>query len=601
MLGNFAPDALAAFQNLVAEGLPEEEVFDFARCVRPDGSVYGTGGTCRKGREQAARDEAPAKRKRAPNQLSNNLGANFLKNAPKEKLEEYLARSINDRKKAKIEKELARREKERAPSVPTDLKKQLAALNPQAKSPGLPTLQKENDKLVGDLASAAMKGDRTALSRVQKELEENDRKLKEKAEAGKADSKYGPWGDDQLKDQLSAARKLGRDDIAKRIENELKRREVNTGKTKVPEAKGAEVAQKKYADLMKKQQDLINAGKVSDAMSMQRNVDAARLAWEKENAPALKAANNKMQEDRKNTPKGLSVYSKEQLEKLDRDVEAKTTSRVGKTGYDWGESLRGDAKTLGQGMYGTAIVSKSGDVVKRGELGPNEAKLIDKVGKLDLGPKLISAELDGPGNYDSTNSRGRVAMSRVEGKPVENQSGPQVEKGYWTARANLHRAGIAHNDMHPGNILIDSRGKGRFVDLGMAQDSPKAALAEAFGAFSVPLPGTVVSNKINPSNKGDWQVQRWGKTGGEALVRAEKRGGTARANFDEDFPTAARVLQNKENAIKRMRKFGLNDQEITDVMFHGIRSKDSDLEKGAMGKLSNDQAKKIIEDLYDGI
>ena len=50
-----------------------------------------------------------------------------------------------------------------------------------------------------------------------------------------------------------------------------------------------------------------------------------------------------------------------------------------------------------------------------------------------------------------------------------------------------------------------------------------------------------------------------------------------------------------------MRKFGLNDQDITDVMFHGIRSKDSDLEKGAMGKLSNDQAKKIIEDLYDGI
>jgi hypothetical protein len=135
----------------------------------------------------------------------------------------------------------------------------------------------------------------------------------------------------------------------------------------------------------------------------------------------------------------------------------------------------------------------------------------------------------------------------------------------------------------------------------MAQDSPKAALAEAFGAFSKPLPGTVVSSKINPGNKGDWQVQRWGKTGGEGLARAETRGGTARANFDEDFPTAARVLQNKENAIKRMRKFGLNDQEITDVMFHGIRSKDSDLEKGAMGKLSNDQAKKIIEDLYDGI
>ena len=34
-----------------AEGVYEEfmESYDFARCQRPDGSIYGTGGTCRKG------------------------------------------------------------------------------------------------------------------------------------------------------------------------------------------------------------------------------------------------------------------------------------------------------------------------------------------------------------------------------------------------------------------------------------------------------------------------------------------------------------------------------------------------------------------------
>ena len=32
-------------------GVYEEfmESYDFARCQRPDGSIYGTGGTCRKG------------------------------------------------------------------------------------------------------------------------------------------------------------------------------------------------------------------------------------------------------------------------------------------------------------------------------------------------------------------------------------------------------------------------------------------------------------------------------------------------------------------------------------------------------------------------
>jgi hypothetical protein len=64
MLGSFSQKSLETFQDLVSEGLPEEEVFDFARCVRPDGTAYGSRGKCRKGTEQAKVEQKPKEGKR---------------------------------------------------------------------------------------------------------------------------------------------------------------------------------------------------------------------------------------------------------------------------------------------------------------------------------------------------------------------------------------------------------------------------------------------------------------------------------------------------------------------------------------------------------
>lgn len=66
MKGSFSEDALEQFARLAAEkqGLDfsEGEAYDFARCVRSDGSVYGTGGKCRKGTEAGAKEEEAPKR-----------------------------------------------------------------------------------------------------------------------------------------------------------------------------------------------------------------------------------------------------------------------------------------------------------------------------------------------------------------------------------------------------------------------------------------------------------------------------------------------------------------------------------------------------------
>jgi hypothetical protein len=61
MFGSFNPEHLERYAQLAAERVgvdfAEEGTYDFTRCVRPDGSVYGTGGQCRKGTEEAKTDE----------------------------------------------------------------------------------------------------------------------------------------------------------------------------------------------------------------------------------------------------------------------------------------------------------------------------------------------------------------------------------------------------------------------------------------------------------------------------------------------------------------------------------------------------------------
>ena len=57
MYGNFSPDAIEAFTKAVGEENFSEMLFDFTRCERPDGSVYGTSGRCRKGTDAGPKED----------------------------------------------------------------------------------------------------------------------------------------------------------------------------------------------------------------------------------------------------------------------------------------------------------------------------------------------------------------------------------------------------------------------------------------------------------------------------------------------------------------------------------------------------------------
>lgn len=62
MLGSFSLEALEAYTQAVINNSPsidfsEGGTYDFTRCVRSDGSAYGTGGRCRSGTEEAKASE----------------------------------------------------------------------------------------------------------------------------------------------------------------------------------------------------------------------------------------------------------------------------------------------------------------------------------------------------------------------------------------------------------------------------------------------------------------------------------------------------------------------------------------------------------------
>jgi serine/threonine protein kinase len=187
---------------------------------------------------------------------------------------------------------------------------------------------------------------------------------------------------------------------------------------------------------------------------------------------------------------------------------------------------------------------------------------------------------------------GRIAMSVVPGKELMGMKSDTkignttAGDAYWKARADLHRLGIAHNDSHPGNLLIDKDGKGRWVDMGLAHDHPGAALAEALGVLRKPAGAIGVG-------AGDWQGQGWaaktGNSDGRVTSFAPENLKRMQSNHDTKVLP---FLQSK----------GLTNDEIGTVMTNGIRRPPTEYTtmKG-FDKLNDNDALQAINLLYDGV
>jgi len=297
-----------------------------------------------------------------------------------------------------------------------------------------------------------------------------------------------------------------------------------------------------------------------------------------------------------------SIYTKQARIEMDRilrevnkaavPIKVKGTEFAGN--IDWVAAAGSGAKRLGKpGAYGAFVVVPDdklfkfgikgsfpdGVGVKGGKIGENEAQIIKKVGAAGLGPKLIAAQLGDKMATEKNVRAGLIAMSVVPGKDMFSQTGGisskvngiEIGDAFWRARKDLHMMGIAHNDMHPGNIMLDNKGKVRFVDFGLAIDNRKAALAEAIGAAS----------------GSDWQVTRWSQLG-------TGYGGSSAA-------PAFRKIENNWSRVKaEMKQDGLSDNEIGRIANTGFRVTPSGTAWGNAA-LTDKNIDKYLGILYDGV
>ena len=145
------------------------------------------------------------------------------------------------------------------------------------------------------------------------------------------------------------------------------------------------------------------------------------------------------------------------------------------------------------------------------------------------------------------------------------------------ARAKIHRLGIAHNDMHSGNVMWDvKRRQMSVIDLGLARVDERAALIEALGTRR----GKMTFGQVD--KPGDYQSA--------GLFKDLNPNGWSLKNssvwkrFEANRKYVEWMIKNED---------GLGDE----FSKASIRKLPSAISKG----MSKDRARQLIAKLYEGI
>lgn len=269
-----------------------------------------------------------------------------------------------------------------------------------------------------------------------------------------------------------------------------------------------------------------------------------------------------------------------------------------KPDFDWNVGSGSGSKRLSSGAFGSAfqVPGPPKATVKIGQIGHNEAAAMDRAAKAGVGPEVYRAARDmnstGRKEYGVETKLGKMAYEFVEGKPASGSDfwspagSPKLETRdkIWAARAKLHKSGVAHEDMHPGNVIVNKDGSVKFIDFGLAKVGNKQALAEALGVQYV------------PGSKGQGS---WGRDGDQQVVRWKQFG---TGNDGKVPPNLQRILDNRARVEKAMYDDGFTKGHIEQFMRgDNFRKADDHYAGGAWKHMSDGDAAKYIDMLYDGV
>lgn len=608
--GEFDEELLSQVKDSLTAEFTEGEYdsFEFAQlCQRRDGSVYGTQGQCRKGTPISVK----------PGEGMPDIARKAKERGLKQKDVKSVADAVRAKYGAKVVKKgaplesAARRLGERLqPQEQKPKDRPIEELGTQSlhkalREPGTrgqkareemfrralekkpkPEEQKPQDRQVKDLGKRPREATREMVRRVMGESaakriydDASAKAPKPKGEGTKAmeariqEAQRGLKRVRDLKDQAgdpNAKRLYG--SVEKAMQRDIAKMARAGDVTKAKAAAAAKAAARpptlppKKAVVVNKK--LLRVSRTSELMRI--------LKEEKLNAYQRKRLEDELRNRGMSSsaiPKGAGRpvgRAKAPAGKADFDVPP------GIKGYNPQKDMSGPGKLIGQGAMGKVKLTEGPPpgVTKQGKIGEFEAAAIKRLEGSGVTPTLHGAVVSGQAKRVSgglgghvREAQGYLGMSRMAGKPYGDQRWQMTpaEKAkavdeYLGVRKAIHTRGVAHNDMHGGNFFYDkATGKGGLVDFGLAQISPKAALIEALGT----------------TNGRDWQANRM-------------------SVGDYSTRTVRRFVANAQNVRDKMEKdFGVRvNAEIRSPM---------DRVNGIFGKMTDQDAERYINELYDGI
>jgi SPP1 gp7 family putative phage head morphogenesis protein len=244
---------------------------------------------------------------------------------------------------------------------------------------------------------------------------------------------------------------------------------------------------------------------------------------------------------------------------------------------------------LGRGLFGTAKLTPKG-VAKRGSIAKAEIEGLEALGDSGVTPRLLGQAYTQPKFESKTfkipTRQGTILMEEAKGKTlwsIEKEAnfkleGPEPQLMFselLKSRKAIHTRGVAHQDMHQGNVLWDAKSKKMtIIDLGLARIDPRAALIEALGTRR---------GRINLG-----QVEKPGDYQSVPLFAALNRGSQS-----TKLPIWKRFQANRKK-VESM----LAEDELLDLFDKAsIRV----LPKSISKRMSKERAMELIQILYEGI